>query len=129
MRGDRRDRSARFGRLLRGHRVAAGLTQEILAERSGLSVEAISTLERGFRQHPRKDTVRMLSQAMRLAPVDEEALTAAARRAPSPRARPDEVGSIPRPHQPLVGLECEMEAAASLILRPDVRKVTLTGPP
>src|SRR5947209_16430817 len=36
-----------FGELLRRHRVAAGLSQEALAERTGLSVDAIGLLERG----------------------------------------------------------------------------------
>ena len=39
-------RHASFGDLLRGYRVAAGVTQEELAERAGLSVRAISDLER-----------------------------------------------------------------------------------
>jgi DNA-binding XRE family transcriptional regulator len=36
-----------FGALLRHARLAAGLTQEALAERAGISADAISTLERG----------------------------------------------------------------------------------
>jgi transcriptional regulator with XRE-family HTH domain len=36
-----------FGELLRDHRRAAGLTQEELAERAGLSARSISELERG----------------------------------------------------------------------------------
>ena len=37
----------RFGELVRGRRVAVGLTQEELAERSGLGVRTISDIERG----------------------------------------------------------------------------------
>ena len=37
-----------FGELLRQHRLAAGLTQEELAERARISVRAISDLERGY---------------------------------------------------------------------------------
>jgi transcriptional regulator with XRE-family HTH domain len=36
-----------FGMLLRRYRTAAGLTQEQLAGKAGLSVNAISVLERG----------------------------------------------------------------------------------
>src|SRR5262249_50078999 len=43
-----------FGELLRRHRRAAGLTQDQLAERAGLSVRGISDLERG-RRPPRRD--------------------------------------------------------------------------
>ena len=39
----------RPGEWLRNQRVAAGLTQEDLAERSGVSVRAIADLERGLR--------------------------------------------------------------------------------
>lgn len=38
-----------FGIQLRQHRVSAGLTQEELAERAGLSTDAISALERATR--------------------------------------------------------------------------------
>lgn len=38
---------ATFGNLLRRARRSAGLTQEALAERAGLSARAISDLERG----------------------------------------------------------------------------------
>ena len=53
-----------FGALLRRHRLAAGLSQEALAERAGLSVRGLSDLERGVRQAPHPDTVRRLVQAL-----------------------------------------------------------------
>ncbi len=40
-----------FGDLLRRLRLAAGLSQEALAERAGLSARGISDLERGARDH------------------------------------------------------------------------------
>ena len=43
-------RAASFGDLLRRDRLTAGLTQEALAERAGLSVRAISDLERSARR-------------------------------------------------------------------------------
>ncbi|MDQ2741475.1 MAG: helix-turn-helix domain-containing protein [Chloroflexota bacterium] len=55
-----------FGRLLRRYRMAAGLTQEELAERAGLSTRAVSDLERGLKTVPRRDTVTMLAQALAL---------------------------------------------------------------
>ena len=45
-----------FGDLLRRHRRARDLTQEALAERAGVSVRAISDLERGARTHPYRET-------------------------------------------------------------------------
>ena len=53
--------SAPFGRLLREHRLTAGLTQEALAERAGLSTRAVSELERGGRRGPRRETVALLA--------------------------------------------------------------------
>ena len=41
-----------FGELLRRYRIAAGLSQEALAERAGLSAHGISDLERGARRFP-----------------------------------------------------------------------------
>jgi non-specific serine/threonine protein kinase len=58
-----------FGELLRRHRVAAGLTQETLAERAGLSVYGIQKLERGV-THAYRDTAERLVLALELA-LDE----------------------------------------------------------
>ena len=66
-----------FGERLRRHRIAAGLMQEALAERSGLSVRGIADLERGVRRLPRVDTIRRLAEALVLAPDDRAALVAA----------------------------------------------------
>jgi branched-chain amino acid transport system substrate-binding protein len=70
---------ATFASLLRRYRLAAGLTQEELAERANLSQEAIGTLERGTRRAPRKETVDMLAEALTLTEADREAFEAAAR--------------------------------------------------
>jgi len=45
---------------------AAGFTQEDLAAIAGLSVHAVSALERGERRRPHVDTVRALSAALDL---------------------------------------------------------------
>src|SRR5262249_39677064 len=68
-----------FGPLLRRYREAAGLTQEQLAARAGLSARGISDLERGRRQAPRRDTVSLLATALALAPHRRALLEAAAR--------------------------------------------------
>ncbi len=68
-----------FARLLRHHRESAGLSQEALAERAGLSVDAVSALERGVRRTPRPSTVRLLAEALLLSPGPRETFLAAAR--------------------------------------------------
>jgi predicted ATPase/transcriptional regulator with XRE-family HTH domain len=78
-----------FGALLRRRRVAAGLSQEALAERAGLSVRGLSDLERGVRNAPYPSTIARLADALSLAADERAALVASARRedplaAPSP---------------------------------------------
>src|SRR5438477_12097022 len=72
---------AAFGALLRQYRRAAGLTQEALAERAGVTAQAISALERGIRRRPHPSTVRLLAAALRLQAQDRAAFEAAAHRA------------------------------------------------
>jgi tetratricopeptide (TPR) repeat protein/transcriptional regulator with XRE-family HTH domain len=69
-----------FAMLLRRYRLAAGVTQEELAERARLSVRGITDLERGARRAPRKDTVHLLAEAFALSAPERAAFEAAARR-------------------------------------------------
>jgi len=55
-----------FGSLLRRARRAAGLSQEALAERAGISVDAVSALERGLSRAPHQDTLELLAEALQL---------------------------------------------------------------
>ncbi|MDQ2808380.1 MAG: helix-turn-helix domain-containing protein [Chloroflexota bacterium] len=68
-----------FRELLRAYRLRARLTQEELAKRADLSLNAVSALERGVNQQPRKETVRLLAEALGLDPAERTAFTAAAR--------------------------------------------------
>jgi tetratricopeptide (TPR) repeat protein/DNA-binding XRE family transcriptional regulator len=73
-----------FGGLLRQLRAEAGLTQEELAEAAGLSPRSISDLERGVNVTARKDTARLLADALRLSGPARAQFEAAARgRAPA----------------------------------------------
>ncbi|MFD7555482.1 helix-turn-helix domain-containing protein [Streptomyces sp. NPDC059835] len=71
------ERRKLFGGLLRGARERVGLTQETLAERSGLSARAIGNLERG-RAKPRADSLRRIVYALGGAQREGAALVAAA---------------------------------------------------
>jgi predicted ATPase/transcriptional regulator with XRE-family HTH domain len=82
--------STSFGELLRDHRRAAGLTQEELAERAGVSPRSISEMERGGAQVPRRDTVGRLARALGLtgpARDEFEELVDGRRRARPPRTK------------------------------------------
>jgi tetratricopeptide (TPR) repeat protein/transcriptional regulator with XRE-family HTH domain len=59
-----------FGKLVHDYRVAAGLSQEELAERSGLSVRAISDIERGRTARPHRNSVSVLAGVLGLAEAD-----------------------------------------------------------
>jgi transcriptional regulator with XRE-family HTH domain len=64
--------TSQFSVLLKELRRQTALTQEDLAERTGLSVRTIRRLETGERANPQMDTVRVLADALRLEP-DERA--------------------------------------------------------
>src|SRR5215218_1009595 len=76
--------AAGFGAVLRRHRLTAGLSQEALAERAGLSVRGLSDLERGARHAPYPATVARLADALSLEAYARAALVALARRAETP---------------------------------------------
>jgi tetratricopeptide (TPR) repeat protein/DNA-binding XRE family transcriptional regulator len=63
---------ALFGRTVSAHRRRAGLTQEELAARTGLSVRSIRDLESGRVNRPRPSTVRLLADAFGLAGGERE---------------------------------------------------------
>jgi non-specific serine/threonine protein kinase len=117
--------SLEFGGLLKRFRLAAGLSQEALAERAGLSVAAVAALERGRRSHPRAFTVILLADALRLEPADRTALLEAAAAPPAGRASPEPPSPPPVLLTTFVGREPEL---AELRQRLDeVRLLTLTG--
>ena len=94
MRGRRRvleaiatDEPGSLGELLRDYRVAAGLTQEALAEHAGLSARGIADLERGTRRFPYAHTVQRLAESLKLTPAQREAVLAAGRRRRSEERR------------------------------------------
>lgn len=66
------DQGLSFGKLLRRARIAAGLTQEQLAEMAGLSTRGISDLEREARRMPRQDTVDLLVTALGLGEEEQQ---------------------------------------------------------
>src|SRR6266536_4072552 len=68
-----------LGERLRRHRLEAGLTQEELAGQAGLSLRAVSDLERGIRRYPYPDTVQRLANALGL-DADERSTLMLARR-------------------------------------------------
>ncbi len=122
--------------MVRHYRQAIPLSQEALAERAGLSVDAVSVIERGKRGAPRPDTVALLARALALSNEERVAFAAAARAISAPpeaplasvRASPLAFPPLPAPLTALVGRTREVAAVRGRLLEPDTRLLTLTGP-
>jgi predicted ATPase/DNA-binding XRE family transcriptional regulator len=118
-----------FGVQLKALREAAGFTQEELATIAGLSVHAVSALERGQRRRPHVDTVRALSAALDLTGATRDALVGSAR-APAHDAAVDELpdASMPLALTGLLGRDADQETLGRWLADPTARLITLTGP-
>ncbi|MGA8533493.1 MAG: LamG-like jellyroll fold domain-containing protein [Candidatus Tumulicola sp.] len=80
--------SSGFGMLLRQYRLAAGLSQEALAERARMSTNGIGALERGYRRWPQRETLAVLAEALGLNDEQRREFEAAAARPPLVRDQP-----------------------------------------
>ena len=68
-----------FGQVLKQRPLAAGMTQEELAAASGVSLRQVSDLERGINPTARRETARLLADALGLKGPERMAFEAAAR--------------------------------------------------
>lgn len=124
-----------FAELLRRYRLAAGLTQDELAELAHLSVRAIGELERGGRRTPRKDTVALLADALGLGAGDRVLLEATARgrlSAPSNdrgSSVPAAQSSVPSLPSALVGRTRELAVLARQLADPGTPLMLVAGEP
>ena len=122
-----------FGAALRRHRLAAGLSQERLAELARISIEAVGALERGTRKTPQRQTLDLLIEALQLEAAERNALTLAAVRPQQPRKRTPRIGQAPASllASPLsltsfVGRDADVAAVSALVRA--ARLVTIVGP-
>jgi predicted ATPase/DNA-binding XRE family transcriptional regulator len=132
----RRSDSSDFGSLLRRYRLAAGLSQDALAERARVSSNGISALERGRRRIPQRETLELLSGALALNPEQRRAFEGAATRTSTPRRREGgsvtrgpwpsaRLANLPLSQRPFVGRDAELDEIAALLS--EHRVVTLAG--
>ncbi len=131
-----------FGDRLRSLRERAGLTQEELASRAGLTPNAVSALERGTRTRPYPHTVRSLADALQLSESERADLIGSIRK--RRRSQSETVESQGAPHDwadgteadlslvvpptPLFGREDDIAKVAQLARSARSRLLTLTGP-
>lgn len=128
---DRPSDAQTFGDLLRRLRRARDLTQEALAECSGVSVRAISDLERGARTHPYRETANLLAAALELAGGERAAFLAASRgplRRVAGSVTHGRGAPLPRPLTPLIGRHAELADLVGYLRDDRARLLTLTGP-
>jgi len=118
-----------FGAQLKALREAAGYTQEELATIAGLSVHAVSALERGERRRPHVETVRALSAALDLAGAVRDAFVGSAR-ASVDSAAAEDLGalSLPIPLTALLGRDAAVQTLSQWLADRSLRLITVTGP-
>ena len=117
-----------FGVLLRRYRSIAGLTQEELAQRSGLSIRALSDMERGRTARPFLRSARLLADALELSgPARSELMGALQDGADGPglpapassrggaQPRPEVPRQLPAPVRHFVGRAGELRALTQLL--------------
>jgi non-specific serine/threonine protein kinase len=127
-----------FGSLLRRYRLAAGLSQEQLAARAGISTDAVATLEQGKRRFPHASTVNLLTTALALSEAERAELLAAAQPVPvhavTARGSVDtqetalSLWHITAQPTPLVDRTDELATVLHRLTAERVRLLTLTGP-
>ncbi len=129
--------STAFGDLLRRYRKRAGLTQESLAERAGISARSVGNIERGAPYRSRRLTVASIADVLALSMPEREAFerSAEARFSPGHTDAPTKAptvlaprNNLPSPPTALVGRTADVRAARDLLAGPDGRLLTLTGP-
>ncbi|HET6313368.1 MAG TPA: helix-turn-helix domain-containing protein, partial [Chloroflexia bacterium] len=144
--------SASFGAWLKERRKALGMTRDDLADQVGCAAVTIIKIERGQRR-PSRQVAECIAAALRISPDEREAVvqwargtldaavpsvpalsTQASTNAPAeprglPEAVPARLDNLPAALNSFVGREQEVGRVGNLLLRADVRMLTLTGPP
>ncbi|MEZ4733372.1 MAG: helix-turn-helix domain-containing protein [Caldilineaceae bacterium] len=134
-----------FGRWLKLRRGGLGLTQAQLGEQIGYAGETIRKVE-ADELRPSKQMAEKLATALKIAPQERDAFIRFARDqgvleatplpvqviplppAKTPATSPPHQSPLPLPRDLLIGREREITMVQTLLLRPTVGLVTLTGP-
>jgi predicted ATPase/transcriptional regulator with XRE-family HTH domain len=116
-----------FGAELKALRQTAGFTQEELATIAGLSVHAVSALERGERRKPHVETVRALSAALDLTGPMREAFMARARAGGDDAVEELSAVALPLSLTDLLGRDDDVRMLRQWLSDPGARLITLLG--
>lgn len=130
-----------FGSWINRRRRSLALTQNELAQRAGYSVVTIRKVEAGDLR-PSVELAQQLAEALKITPEQRKGFVQFARNEFDPEPPPLEAltppiapwslpqpppTNVPTPLTSLVGREQEVTEIVNLLLRPDIRLVTLTG--
>jgi predicted ATPase/DNA-binding XRE family transcriptional regulator len=131
-----------FGGRLKRLRQERGLTQDVLAERVGCATQTIRKIEGGQRR-PSYQIAAKLAQELGIAPEDRACFIRFSRHEPreeqidlpnqadletQPASLAPPPSNLPTPLTRLIGREHEVISARELLLRGDLRLLTLVGP-
>ena len=94
------DKRQKLGGYLRRRRLAVGLSQQQLAEASGLSIRSIGDLERGSTRWPYPDSLRRLADALHIQDQERQELFRAGRRHHAASVVVDGQEAQESPHRP-----------------------------
>ncbi|MEV1000942.1 NB-ARC domain-containing protein [Nonomuraea sp. NPDC050202] len=115
------------GRLLRGWRKRALMTQEQLAEQAGLNVRTVRRLENGELWQPRSRSVLLLAQALELDGAERALLSAVTRGSPDAE-RDEPAGNGPPAAAAIVPRQLPADIAALIGRERELATLTGSGP-
>lgn len=118
-----------FGGLLREYRRRARLTQEELAEGSGVSVRAISDMERGRAKGPQRRTVEALAGVLALSDEELHQLAGAAKDGRARKQPAVAQCALPPDVADLTGRDRALEVLAAIADRAETSVAVVHGPP
>ncbi|MGW0207538.1 helix-turn-helix domain-containing protein [Streptomyces sp. NPDC003233] len=116
-----------FGSILRQYRERTRLTQVELADLSAVSIRAIRNLELGRSTNPRRETVKLLADALQLNGERRAALHLAAGHDADRSTFDQALSRFPAMGGSAIGRERETEAVVALVDRGNQRLIRVTG--
>ncbi|MBM2616708.1 tetratricopeptide repeat protein [Actinoplanes sp. LDG1-06] len=118
-----------LGRRIVALRLARGMSQEQLAEKTGLALRTIGDIERGITRRPHRETLRVLFDGLGPEASERAELYGLARKSapPSTRRAPSKRPDLAAAATPLVGRDDELAQLADLVLDAGVRLVSVVG--
>jgi predicted ATPase/DNA-binding XRE family transcriptional regulator len=127
---DERSAALELAALLKSLRLQAGLSQQMLADKALVSVQAVSALERGYRKVPYPKTLERLADALALPADARAALEEAATRARGLRFQEQEAApthNLPRQLTSFLGRDLVVREIRGLVKMAPLVSVVGTG--